>query len=105
MFFRKNDYKEEIKRLNRRIENLYIAIENRDKLIGDQDKLIGDQRDAVKEYNMTIQCLKEVVISLEDENADYRTRLFNMELKEAKKTRTKKLEEKPKKKVAKTTKK
>lgn len=98
MFFRKNDYKEEIKRLNNRIDTLYTAIENR-------DKLIGDQRDAMKEQGMTIECLKEVVISVNEENADYRTRLFNMELKEAKKTRTKKSEEKPKKKVAKTTKK
>jgi len=98
MFFRKDDKDEEIKRLNHRIDNLYIAIENR-------DKLIGDQRDVMKEQGMTIECLKEVINSLEDENSDYRIRLFNMELKETKKTRTKKSEEKPKKKVAKATKK
>lgn len=98
MFFRKDDKVEEIKRLNRRIDNLYTAIEQR-------NKLIGDQRDTMKEQGMTIECLKEVIISINEENADYRTRLFNMELKETKKTRTKKSEEKPKKKVAKATKK
>lgn len=41
----------------------------------------------MKEYNMTIQCLKEVIISVNEENADYRTRLFNMELKAVKKPR------------------
>ena len=80
MFFRKDDDKEEIKKLNRRIENLHTAIEQR-------DKLIGDQRDVMKEQGMTIECLKEVVISVNEGNADYRTRLFNLELKAVKKPR------------------
>lgn len=69
MFFRKDDKDEEIKRLNHRIDNLYIAIENR-------DKLIGDQRDVMKEQGMTIECLKEVINSLEEDLHDLRAEAY-----------------------------
>jgi len=80
MFFRKDDDKEEIKRLNHRIDNLYLAIENR-------DKLIGDQRDVMKEQGMTIECLKEVINSLEDDIHDLREEAYKTAKKPRKTTK------------------
>ena len=83
MFFRKNDEKaEEIKKLNHRIDNLHLAIEQR-------DKLIGDQRDVMKEQGMTIECLKEVINSLEEDLAAVREEAYKT-AKKPRKTANKK---------------
>lgn len=41
----------------------------------------------IDKLQRTVECLKAVINSLEEENEDYKNRLFNFELKAAKKPR------------------